>query len=882
MLIEPVGNTEFSYKMILRPEDAEKKDPNGPKDTQPSNPEEPPPEYEATASTSTSTSQPRTQEYTTQDVPSPASPTPSVPSTPAQPAPNGQTVNYVVVNRPLGSIDCSYILDPSLRIPTRFLSALDVGESEADRKNLVLKSKLGTIVANIALYHQTSSPVAKRTTMEFKTTVGTMVLKIDDSQTPTRAPFYLRAVTQTGTVILSMPRSFRGFVSVTTTIGAVSLSREVSAMSRWQTDTARVKKCFIGDCSGLSDAELDAWNGDEVVIETAIGSVELSYVSPPRNSIPGAAYTLMMGGIPGVTQTPPLLTNIGSIPHIPGVPGLGRRGFGATVGFAQLTSPLGPVVDLGYAAFAGNVTPPSSPTNPDEPVVGPVTFFGTIPYAKPPLGDLRWRAPQMLDEEASPNGVVFDARNWGPPCIQRPAVVGVGSEDCLTLDIWKPTNASEGDKLPVAVYIHGGGFYANSPQGFPLYQWVAQHPTGLVGVSIAYRLGMMGFLGGPTIPFFSPDRKDADLNVGLLDQRAALEWVQRHISKFGGDPDNVSIFGESAGGASVLMQVTAYGGTKPVPFRRATPQSIGYGPTMTNQQIEQNFLDAAKFMGCPMTLNDSSTLSCMRNASVGAIVSATNRTPNGSMAPVVEGPGGFLPDLPSRLIAAGNFSAVEYMGGHCTGDGKTFAGGSPDQFVTEDDVKRIVFSRWSGVSDELRDEALAHYPLGDAFPTQWDRAWNMAGQAVFTCMDWHLAEGLVKKGVKSAYAYAWNAPDRVLYDQRPYLGAMHVSDLYFLFEGTNTFGNAGNTFTPFNSSEALVAKESIAYWTSFATSGNPSDTKLAVSPSWESYVSESGRRIEVTRGDDKSTLTGMEEISAEEIERCEFWMSEKVTEQTRV
>ena len=99
-------------------------------------------------------------------------------SRPAQPAPNGQTVNYVVVNRPLGSIDCSYILDPSLRIPTRFLPALDVGESEADRKNLVLKSKLGTIVANIALYHQMSSPVTKRTTMEFKTTVGTMVLKI--------------------------------------------------------------------------------------------------------------------------------------------------------------------------------------------------------------------------------------------------------------------------------------------------------------------------------------------------------------------------------------------------------------------------------------------------------------------------------------------------------------------------------------------------------------------------------------------------------------------------------------------------------------------------------------------------------------------------------
>lgn len=87
----------------------------------------------------------------------------------------------------------------------------------------------------------------------------------------------------------------------------------------------------------------------------------------------------------------------------------------------------------------------------------------------------------------------------------------------------------------------------------------------------------------------------------------------------------------------------------------------------------------------------------MRNASLGAIVSAINGVPNGEFAPVVEGPGGFLPDLPSRLIASGNISAVEYNGGHCTGDGKTFASGSPDQFVTDEDVKRIVFSRWPGV-----------------------------------------------------------------------------------------------------------------------------------------------------------------------------------------
>ncbi|KAK7457752.1 hypothetical protein VKT23_010091 [Stygiomarasmius scandens] len=515
----------------------------------------------------------------------------------------------------------------------------------------------------------------------------------------------------------------------------------------------------------------------------------------------------------------------------------------------SLTSPLGPVVDLGYTAFAGNSTSPAGQAN------SSVTFFGGIPFAQPPLGNLRWRAPQMLNESTTASAVT-DARDWGPPCIQRPAMVGVGSEDCLTLNVWKPTNASEGDKLPVVVYIHGGGFYANSPQGFPLYDWVAQHPTGLVGVSVTYRLGMMGFLGGPTIPGFTSapfsrlseessrnqelDPQTAHMNVGLLDQRAGLEWVQRHIAKFGGDPENVSIYGESAGGASMVMQVTAYGGTKSVPFKRVTAQSIGFGPTRTDEEIELTFNNAANFLGCPSSSPE--TLPCMRNASLGAIVSTINLTPNGFFAPVVEGPNpdAFMPDLPSRMIKAGNFSTVEFNGGHCTGDGKTFASGSPDQFQTPEDVKRIVFSRWPGVSNETQDQALALYPIGSEFPTQWDRAWNMAGQAIFTCMDWLLADALVARGVKNVYSFAWNAPDTVLYNARPYLGAMHTSDLYYLFDGTNTIANAGNTFTPFNASEAALAREAIGFWTSFGSSGNPSDSKLDTSPSWTKFVSVNG------------------------------------------
>ncbi|KAJ7245630.1 Alpha/Beta hydrolase protein [Mycena haematopus] len=539
----------------------------------------------------------------------------------------------------------------------------------------------------------------------------------------------------------------------------------------------------------------------------------------------------------------------------------------------HLTSNLGPVVDLGYAAYAGNTTSPTGIID------GPVAFYGNIRYAQPPLGNLRFRAPAMLNENTRASEVL-DARDWGPPCIQRPAVVGIGSEDCLTLNVWKPTNATARDALPVAVYIHGGGFYYGSPQGFPMYDWVAQHPGGIIGVSITYRLNLLGFLASPVVA------ADGDLNTGLLDQRAGLEWVQRHIGAFGGDPRNVTIYGESAGGASVVMQVAAYGGSKPVPFQRATAQSIGFGPTNTMNQTNPSFTSAAGFIGCPASGDEA--MPCLRKASLGAIVSAINRIPNGAFAPVIEDANGFLPDLPSRLIASGKIQNVQFVGGHCTGDGKTFAGGSPEDFQTDDDIRRIVFSRWPGVSNATIDKALAMYPEpnapGSPFPTQWDRAWTMAGEIIFTCMDWFLAEKLIANEVKNIFSYSWNAPDTVLFDQTPYRGAAHTSDLYFLFDGTNTFGNAGNTFTPFNTSEAVLSREAIAYWTSFAATGDPSTDKESISPSWESFVAadSSRRRLMLNRGNNTATNSTMETITQAEMQRCQFWMSEDVTAETRI
>ncbi|KZT28612.1 alpha/beta-hydrolase [Neolentinus lepideus HHB14362 ss-1] len=542
----------------------------------------------------------------------------------------------------------------------------------------------------------------------------------------------------------------------------------------------------------------------------------------------------------------------------------------------QLTSPLGPVVNLGYAAYAGNSTSPTGSVD------GSVTFFGGIPYAQPPLGNLRFRAPQPLDESVKNGGHVSasDARNWGPACIQQPAAVGAGSEDCLLLNVWKPANATAGDNLPAVIYIYGGGFFAGTTQGFPLYDWVAQHPTGIIGVSMGYRLNVLGFLSGNEV------QADGDVNAGLLDQRAAIEWVQRNIVQFGGNPDEITISGESAGGASVIMQITAYGGTRGVPFKRAIAQSIGYGYTANLTLQEELFRNVTLVAGCPSS--GPEVMPCLRSASLGAIVAAINHVPLGRVAPVVDGPSGFMPELPSRLVGSGNFTPVEFIGGHCTNDGRTFVGGTPSEFETDEDVARLVFARWPGVNNETIQQALQLYLApgtpGSPFSTQYERAWTMAQDIMFGCFDWYTENAMIEKGVNNVFAFRWNAPDTVLYNAAPYRGVMHTSDVYFLFDGTNPTANAGAAFTPFNSTEKLLSAQAISYWTSFASSGDPSTSRTPYSPIWTYFTnSTENYRMVLTEGTSLNvTASAMEVYPPMEIERCKFWMQANVTDQTAI
>ena len=192
-----------------------------------------------------------------------------------------------------------------------------------------------------------------------------------------------------------------------------------------------------------------------------------------------------------------------------------------------------------------------------------------IPFAQPPIGELRWRAPQT----PAPWEGIRDASTFGPHCPQAPIPGGdpndaAGKEDCLYLNVWTP--AERGDELiPVLFWIHGGGF-VNGGTANPLWSGAAFARDGVVLVSANYRIGRFGFFGHPALSAENAD--DGRLgNYGILDQIAALEWVRENIRAFGGDPTNVTIFGESAGGVSVhhLMTATAATGL----FSRAICES---------------------------------------------------------------------------------------------------------------------------------------------------------------------------------------------------------------------------------------------------------------------------------------------------------------------
>ncbi|KAF9488544.1 alpha/beta-hydrolase [Pleurotus eryngii] len=331
----------------------------------------------------------------------------------------------------------------------------------------------------------------------------------------------------------------------------------------------------------------------------------------------------------------------------------------------SLSSPLGPVVNLGYAAFAGN------DTSPEGEVHTSVTFYGGIPFTQPPAGNLRFRAMKRLDETIRDPPPCLDIRWKELGRILHPA----DRADCLTLNVTEALECVGGKQTPHSRIfpLATRSCYVQSPFGFPFYHRVAQN-QGFIAVSIAYCLNLLGFRGGAAVA------ADGDMNAGFHDQ--VLPWSGSrgiYIGSFGGGPDEVTIAGESADGGSILAQMMAYGGSKPMHFKRGSVQSGAFGLCPTTEQAEATFKNVASIAGC--TESNAEIMKCPCNASVGALASAINK---GSYPPLIEGLCDFLPGLPTHLLHSGKFKKVDFMCGHTTDDVYVLATAAPEAFQSEE------------------------------------------------------------------------------------------------------------------------------------------------------------------------------------------------------
>jgi para-nitrobenzyl esterase len=458
---------------------------------------------------------------------------------------------------------------------------------------------------------------------------------------------------------------------------------------------------------------------------------------------------------------------------------------------------------------------------------GQVRVFRGIAYAAPPVGDLRWRGPRP----PVPWTEVREAARFSAICPQPANPMGfeVGppepqSEDCLYLNVWTPDGA---EKLPVMVWIHGGGFTVGSGS-VAVYEGTALAARGAVVVTFNYRLGPFGFFAHPDLSAESGDQTSG--NYGLQDQIAALQWVRRNIAAFGGDPGNVTIFGESAGAAAVsrLMVSPASKGL----FHRAIAQSGG----ATGRNLElRAAIDSAEKRGSDLAAKlGAATVTELRAISAERIleVAAPSVVGRGNKyGPVVDGV--LLPESPERMWAGGKQHGVPLIVGSNADDGSVFMTGVPVQTVRQyEGLARLMFG---GSAEELLR----------LFPARGDAEARVAARKLVTASTFVYPAELMARSHRDAghpvFVYHFTRVPNTPRARRD--GAFHAIEIPYAFG--NVPANA-----PFDAIDARLNREMSAAWVKFATSGSPETATLE----WPAYGKE-GDYLEL--GDEPTARVGL-------------------------
>lgn len=477
---------------------------------------------------------------------------------------------------------------------------------------------------------------------------------------------------------------------------------------------------------------------------------------------------------------------------------------------------------------------------------GSVDEFLGIPFAQPPTGSLRFNLPQPI----APYNASFSATEFGLACPQQaidlPDLSGFAaetvdfitnsifgflfpsSEDCLSINVIKPSTATSTSKLPVLVWIFGGAFEFGGTSmydGSSIVERSIELNEPVIYVSMNYRVAGLGFLASQEVQAAGVG------NLGLQDQREALRWVQKYISNFGGDPTKVTIWGESAGAISVALQMVTNGGDTEGLFRGAFMQSGSPIPVGSITDGQKYYDEIVSFTGCS---DSDDTLECLRGVELATLVDAINQTPgvfayqslNLAWLPRVDGV--FLTQDPQLLVQQGQVAAIPIVSGDCDDEGTLFSI-SNDNVTTDAELMTYITTQFlPNISSTDLSELLTQYPenildgspfdtgLLNAITPEYKRIAAFIGDAVFQAPRRFFLQNL------SGKQPIWSFISKRL-KSLPVLGSAHGTDIL------NVYGGG----------------DMVDYLVNFATNLNPNGV---TNIEWPEYTTETPNMLQFNDG----------------------------------
>ena len=494
------------------------------------------------------------------------------------------------------------------------------------------------------------------------------------------------------------------------------------------------------------------------------------------------------------------------------------------------------------ALAAGSVTV----TTPSGPVAGllseGISVYKGIPYAKPPIGDLRFAPP----EDVVPWTTTLDCTNFGPIAVQARESPGLSmSEDCLTLNVWTPATPGSGDKLPVYVFIHGGAFSQGSGAE-PMYDGTNFAKRGIVTITINYRLNALGFLATQE----TYDKYGTTGNWGYLDQVKALEWIRDNVSAFGGDPSRVTIGGESAGSYAVsalIMSPLAKGLFQGAIMESGSNLQVAGNSYYAKAGLKRSIEVCNMLSTIFGATDDAAGLAKLRTVDANALAQMCPleinfiKTPAFFMLPVYDGK--MNPKNPLDTLKAGDFNKVRLLFGYNADEGSLFI----QEGVTEPQYKALA-NRTCGY-DRAKD-VLARFPV-DAQNSPTQRARQILAYGMFSTGMKVMGDALARAGL-DVYAYHFDFVSEA--NKANGMGATHAAELPYVFDNLEAEGLSG-------AEHEALADEMHTRWANFIKNGNPNVGDPAPSSTlWPKYDANDPRMIFFDRAVTSGPMPGKEDL----------------------